>query len=82
MTLRDVEDLGDDISPEENEEIFSGDDSDDLDKKIDKVLNGEEIDYDFVSAMGAYDRLITIETCPERIKILKQLLQQFMEDNR
>lgn len=81
MTLKDVEDLGDDISPEENDEIMSEDDSDELDEQIDLILN-DDIDYDFVAALGAYDRLITLETCPERIKVLKELLQGYLEDNR
>ena len=80
MTFKDVEDLGDDISPEENEEIFS-DDSDELDKQIDSILN-EDIDYDFVATLGAYDRLITLETSPDRIKVLKELLEGYLEDNR
>lgn len=80
MTFKDVEDLGDDISPEENEEIFS-DDSDELDKQIDSILN-EDIDYDFVATLGAYDRLITLETSPDRIKVLKKLLEGYLEDNR
>ena len=81
MTLKDVEDLGDDISPEENDEIMSDADSDELDEQIDSILS-DDIDYDFVATVGAYDRLITLETCPERIKALKQLLQGYLEDNR